>query len=113
MAGQDWSITISSSKGITTFKANPQLAENTDLISWNNRTNQTHQPWPLSTTSDEPLPAAEVSAALGNYLSDPIPPWTSSQPAYVCTAPTTGSTSIPYCCKFHPSERGEIKVYAS
>lgn len=112
MAGQDWSITINSSSQGATFSPNQQLAENTDLISWNNRTNKTHQPWPISTTSGDPLPDAEVSASLGNYLSDPIPPWTSSQPAYVCAAPKTGATVIQYCCKNHPTERGSIKVYA-
>lgn len=109
MAGQDWSITINSST--PAFDPDPQQAENTDLISWNNRTGETHQPWP--TTPDwTPWPDSVMKKGVAGYLSDPIEPWSSSTPAYVCGAPPTGETTIYYICKNHPEERGTIVVTA-
>ena len=109
MAGQDWSITIRVSGGSTTFDPNPQQAENSDLVSWNNRTGETHQPWPLDAEG-----ALDPNCKPGEsgYLSDPIDPWSSSSPAYVCAAPQQGSTTIAYGCKFHENERGSIVVSA-
>lgn len=71
----------------------PLRAENADIISWNNRTADFHQP-----------------VANGVFLSDIIPPYQSSRPGYVTTAPPTGSTSIFYSCVFHPDEGGVIVV---
>jgi hypothetical protein len=119
MAGQDWSITIIPSGNAAAFQpqngeaGQPQDAENSDLISWNNRTGETHQPWP-ATSDYQPLPDDQITkgSAGCNYLSDPIEPWESSQPAYLCQAPTTGATTIYYVCKFHPDEHGTIVVNA-
>jgi hypothetical protein len=107
MPGQDWSITIASS-GDSAFQPKSQDAENSDLISWNNRTGQQHQPWP-ATADYQPLPDSDITkgAAGCNYLSDVIEPWESSSPAYVCAAPLTGSTTIYYVCKIHPDEPRE------
>lgn len=113
MAGQDWSITITSST--PAFDPDTQQAENTDLIAWNNRTGDTHQPW-QSTSDWVALPDDKITkgAAGCTYLSDPIEPWSSSTPAYVCAAPTDApSTTIYYICKNHPEderERGTIVV---
>lgn len=119
MAGQDWSITIVPSGSSAAFQpqngkpGQPQNAENADLISWNNRTGEKHQPWPA--TSDwTPLPDSQITkgSAGCTYLSDEIDPWSSSSPAYLCQAPTSGSTTIYYVCKFHPNEHGTIVVSA-
>lgn len=120
MAGQDWSITIVPSGNSAAFQpqngqaGQPQNTENSDLVSWNNRTGEEHQPWP-ATSDYQPLPDDQITkgSAGCNYLSDPIQPWESSQPAYLCTVPSSGqTTTIYYVCKFHPNEHGTIVVNA-
>lgn len=119
MPGQDWSITIVPSGTSAAFQpqngqpGQPQQATNADLISWNNRTGQKHQPWPLG-PDNQLLPESQITkgSAGCTYLSDPIDPWSSSSPAYLCQAPTSGATVINYACKFHPNERGTIVVSA-
>jgi hypothetical protein len=117
MAGQDWSITIVPSEDCAAFTpqngkpGEPQAAENSDLISWNNRTGQKHQPW-QSTSDYQPLSQQQAGPGTPGYLSDPIEPWESSTPAYLCTAPDQGSTTIYYICKVHPKEHGTIVVSA-
>ena len=119
MPGQDWSITIVPSGDVAAFQpqngepGQPQNAGNADLISWNNRTGNPHQPWP-ATADYQPLPEDQITkgSAGCNYLSDPIDPWSSSSPAYLCAAPNSGSTTIYYVCKFHPNEHGTIVVSA-
>lgn len=113
MAGQDWSITITPSGQFAAFNPNPQQAQNADLVAWNNRTGETHQPWPLG-QDGQPIPEADITrgSAGCTYLSDPIDPWSSSSPAYLCQAPDKGKTTIEYTCKFHPEERGSIVVSA-
>jgi hypothetical protein len=102
-----------------------------DLVSWNNTTGQTHQPWP---TDDKfnPLPAKKVPRGGPLYLSDPIPPGESSRPSYGVAqppappskTPPTGKTpptkpapptqwTVFYYCKNHPnaqSEQGTINA---
>src|SRR5712691_1944625 len=122
MAGQDWSIKIiPSDTGAAAFvpdlrgaqPGTPLQTENADLVSWNNRTAQTHQPWPAD-AQFQPLAESNVTkGAGGNYLSDPIPPWQPSTPAYQTTAPETGNTTVYYCCKLHPQETGTIVISAS
>lgn len=114
MAGQDWSITIVPQGGSFVFQPQEQNAENSDLISWNNRTNEEHQPWPAS-EDWTPLPESEITKGKAGctYLSDPIEPWESSTPAYLCAAPLTGSKPIYYVCRIHPEEHGTIVVSAS
>jgi hypothetical protein len=89
-------------------------AQQDDLVSWNNTTNETHQPW--QTDSEyKPLSDAWVAQYSYLYLSDEIPAQESSTPAYDVATP--GGVSLPdswtvyYYCKTHPnreSERGTI-----
>jgi plastocyanin len=86
-------------------------ASNNDTVSWGNRTTQSHHPWP--TREDGTLlTQQEVEGTnLRNYLSDEIPAMGSSTPTWVAATSTiiTGTT-IFYCCKLHPNERGTIIV---
>lgn len=119
MAGQDWSIKIITSGNSAAFQPDvpggkpnePLQAQNADIVSWNNRTPEPHQPWPTETADGPPI--AGVKRGDPNYLADPISPWESSTPAYLCVAPQTGTTTVYYCCKFHTNERGSIVVSAS
>jgi hypothetical protein len=86
----------------------PLVAQVDDLVTWNNTTNDAHWPWPTD-QNFTPLPDAQVSIANGNYLSNQIPAGGSSRPSYDAVMPKTGST-IFYCCKLHPQERGTITV---
>jgi hypothetical protein len=112
----DWSIKISVVAGNPAFvpdlidaqPGTPLVAQVDDLVTWNNTTDQSHWPWPTD-SSFNPLPDAQVSVQLGNYLSDSIPPGRSSRPSYDVNMPATGST-IYYCCKHHPQMHGTITV---
>jgi len=96
-------------------------AQQDDLVSWANMTDDTHQPWPTD-PNYEPLSEAEVlPRGSANYLSDPIPPGESSRPSYDVAQPpplppvTTGppSWTVYYFCKLHPTvttERGTIEA---
>jgi hypothetical protein len=89
-----------------------------DLVSWNNTTEEEHQPWP----SDEDynaLPNDQVLPRGGpNYLSDIIPAGGSSRPSYDVAQPTVvppgvvpTTWTVYYICALHPyaeSERGTI-----
>jgi hypothetical protein len=121
MSGQDWSIKIvPGAGGLAAFEpdlmgakpGDPLQTTNADLISWNNRTGQEHQPWPATSNYTPLLPQDVTTGPTGNYLSDPIPPWEPSTPAYLTTAPSSGSTTIYYVCKNHPDEQGTIIVSA-
>jgi len=87
----------------------PLQVQEDDLVSWNNQTGQSYQPWP----TDQNGNPQTVSAAFtppGNppstppvppwfpagYLSDMIPKNRSSTPAYDVVMPATGNT-IYYC----------------
>ena len=117
MSGQDWSIKIIPMPGggaafqpdiAGSQPGDPLQAEASDLISWNNRTSEEHQPWPTDNLY-EPLPDQDVTRGGSNYLSDPIPPWEPSTPAFTTPINAT-QTIIYYCCKIHPKEHGEIVV---
>lgn len=90
----------------------PLPAQQGDIVSWNNTTDDTHQPWPTDSNYN-PLSEAVVLPRGGpNYLSDPIPASLPSTPAYVVAQPGT----IYYYCKLHPtitSERGTIEATVS
>jgi hypothetical protein len=123
----DWSIKIVQAGGGATFvpdlydakPGDPLQAQQDDLVTWNNTTNDPHQPWP-SDANYNPLPDSQVLPRGGpNYLSDEIPPQGSSRPSYDVAQPaavppsTTGPSTwtVYYCCKIHPtaaSERGTI-----
>lgn len=117
----DWSIKIvpSSSGGGAAFvpdlqgakQGDPLLAQQDDLVTWNNTTQDAHQPWPTD-SSYNPLPDSKVlPRGSANYLSDPIPPGESSRPSY----DTANLGTTYYCCLIHKtetSERGTIIVSA-
>ena len=63
-----------------------------DLITWNNTTNNAHQPEGTNPTS---------------YLTEQIPAGQVSDPIYKAPA---GPTTITYACKLHPQEQGSIVV---
>jgi len=117
----DWSIKIVPAKsgGGAAFQPNlagfeqgdPLPAQQGDLVSWSNRTADTHQPWPTDANYN-PMSEADVLPRGGpNYMSDPIPPDEPSTPAYNVAQTTT----IYYYCKLHPdieTERGTIDATA-
>ncbi len=118
MANQDWSIKIIQDGSTVAFEPDviggqpgqPLQAQNADLVSWNNRTADTHWPWPADANWN-PLPKEQAQQP-GTWLSDEIAPWSPSTPAYLCTAPSSGSTTIQYVCYLHQDERGTIIVSA-
>jgi plastocyanin len=94
MAGQTWTITIvPGAFQVDAFNqsGNTLQAAQGDIVSWNNQTDQLHQP----------------VASDGTALSDGVPPWDTSSPGYVL--PTSGVT-ISYACKYHSGETGTIIV---
>jgi hypothetical protein len=121
----DWSIRIvrASSGGGAAFV--PDLsgygpgdalpAQQDDLVTWGNETDETHQPWPTD-CNYVPLSEAEVlPRGSANYLSDPIPPQESSRPSYDVSQPATNPNAwtVYYFCKLHPdieTERGTIEA---
>lgn len=127
----DWSIMIvEGDDGTTQFQpkqvgakpGDPLQAYQDDVVSWNNTTEQTHQPWPTD-ENYKPLPSAQVKRGKPLYMSDPIPgPDESSRPAYGAGLATRlpdqiQKPAVPwtiyYYCKKHPkakSERGTINV---
>jgi FtsP/CotA-like multicopper oxidase with cupredoxin domain len=91
----DWSINISrSSSGQTQFTDNPLNAAINDCVSWANRTNEVHQ-----------------IAISGATFTEPIQPFTSSKPAYVCSG-TAGGTITYKCVTPGHNETGTIKLAA-
>jgi hypothetical protein len=120
MSGQNWSIVIAPSvtpggpasftpdlMGVRT--GDPLQAGNADIISWNNRTPDPHQP--VAVGSNGQRLSEEQARAQGLYLSDSIVPDRSSRPGYVTAALTTGVLVINYTCAFHPDESGRILVF--
>jgi hypothetical protein len=93
----------------------PLPAQQDDLVSWANTTDDTHQPWPTD-SNYEPLSEAQVlPRGSANYLSDPIPPGESSRPSYDVAQPSSqpNSWTVYYFCKLHPTittERGTIEA---
>ncbi|HEY2094017.1 MAG TPA: hypothetical protein VGJ81_19250 [Thermoanaerobaculia bacterium] len=90
-----------------------------DLVTWNNTTEDEHQPWPADDTYTA-LPNDQVLPRGGpNYLSDIIPAGGSSRPSYDVAQPAGPDPDNPpptwtvyYICALHPyveSERGTIK----
>ena len=121
MASQDWSIKIIPDGSTVTFEPDfpgsepgqPLQAQDADLVSWNNRTGADHWPWAIDPTTGKPFQTQAAATAAGLYLCDDVQAWQSSEPAYLCTAPTTGSTTIDYICRYHPTEKGQIIVSAT
>lgn len=137
----EWSIKIIPAKtgAGTAFQPNlqgsqpgdPLQAQQDDTVSWNNTTAETHQPWQTD-SNYKLLPEAWVYANPYLYLSDPVPPRSSSSPGYNVTQPPMfipppnddpptfigppppskpKSWTIYYACKKHPNrttEQGRI-----
>jgi hypothetical protein len=111
----DWSIKIIPANGGAAFvpdlkgaqPGDPLQAQESDLVTWNNTTHDSHQLWQTDVNF---TPFADGA------LCDEILPNRSSRPSYNLTVPKgtkTGSTvTIYYCCKLHPQERGSIQVTA-
>ncbi|HKV39641.1 MAG TPA: hypothetical protein VJX67_10535 [Blastocatellia bacterium] len=119
----DWSIKIvpSSSGDGATFvpdlrgakPGDPLRAQQDDLVTWNNTTDVTHQPWPTDQNYN-PLPDSQVlPRGSANYLSDEILARGSSRPSYDVAQPASKpqNWTVYYYCKLHPdiaTERGTI-----
>ena len=115
----DWSIKIVSTGSgaraafvpdlVGAKPGDPLQAQQDDLVTWNNTTKQTHQPWPTD-SHYKPLPDSQVPRGSANYLSDPIPAGQSSRPSYDVAQPDDEpeTWTVYYCCKQHPTERGKI-----
>jgi len=113
----DWSIKIvpSVSGGGASFVPNNLVAQQDDLVTWNNTTNETHQPWP----TDANYKPKDVKPGSPEYLSNEIPAGGSSRPSYDVAQPAAVAPAKPpnewtvyYYCSKHPnvvSERGTIK----
>jgi hypothetical protein len=104
MANQNWSVMITSSGFVVDAygQSGSQLnAESNDIVSWNNQTSDTHQPYQTDQNYSPTGPA----------LCDPIPGWKSSTPGYV--VPAAPPNTIYYYCQNHPTntaERGTIVI---
>jgi hypothetical protein len=101
MSGQAWSVTIVPGSPCARFEVDAYgqsgsdlQAENGDIVSWNNQTNDEHQPVVAPTVpGGDPTPLCDV---IGGFES--------STPGYI-----VGST-VAYYCKFHEAETGSITV---
>ena len=108
----DWNISIIPSGTEAAFQPNlpgakpgdPLNAQQSDIVSWGNRTEEKHQPWPTAGN----LPNGGPAPPPATGLSDPIPPNDSSRPQFV--VPGNPGDTIYYCCFYHPTERGQINV---
>jgi len=87
----------------------PLKAQADDIVTWGNRTGDVHQPWPTvgNDASGPPVPQPATGNPPG-YLCDPIPPNDSSRPQFVVAG--NAGDQINYCCRNHPTERGQIIV---
>ncbi len=116
----DWSIKIVKTGRKTGFQpdlhgtkpGDPLQAQQDDLVSWNNTTNEAHQPWQTD-SNYQPFTQQQVQQNPSLYMSDPIPAGRSSSPLYDVAQPSGSpqSWTIYYYCKNHPrrtSERGTI-----
>lgn len=120
----DWSIKIVQTKNGVEFQPDlqgykpgaPLPAQQDDLVTWANMTDQTHQP-SMTDSSYKPITPDPVRGTK-NYMSDPIPPNQSSRPSWDVIGPSNPSDQawiVYYFCKLHPneqSERGTIQASA-
>lgn len=118
MAELDWAVDIIPYGSGAAFQpklvppatpGTPLNVQTNDIVTWGNRTGEVHQPWPTvgNSPTGAPVPVPDSGNPPG-YLCDPIPPDDSSRPNYVVTGKT--GDQINYCCRYHPSERGQIIV---
>ena len=129
----DWSVRIvrnGTTTSATSFDPTNLNAMQDDLVSWNNTTEEEHQPWLLDASGtpipdprkgidpNKPIsdtnPLDPKSRLVSTYLSDLILPGASSRPAFDVAKPATVTQDtwpISYYCNVHPhrdSERGTI-----
>jgi hypothetical protein len=115
--GQTWSITITGGSDTSAASFVPDVftegapqtalqAQNGDIVSWNNQTNLTHQPWQTDSSY-------VIGSGVNAQLCDAVASFQSSEPGYVCSEETPPST-IYYACATHPTlpEHGQIDVVA-
>jgi hypothetical protein len=115
MAGENWSITISGNPATfvpDVFSENPTpptglQAQAGDCVSWNNQTDEQHQPW--QTDANHVLQGTAG-------MTDVIEKWEPSFPGYIVALPTgtTAPVTIYYRCAAHPDleEFGTIDIVA-
>lgn len=117
-----WSIRIVTKNGVTSFDPPNLDAMQDDVVSWNNTTNDKHQPWQLTgpvQPGQKPDPVPDTGRFKPTYMSDPIESGDPSRPGYNVTLPklptpppaNPAPVTIYYYCKTHPeraSERGSI-----
>src|SRR5437588_3293844 len=109
----DWSVKIVDIDEVVAFvpdfpnakQGDPLQAQQDDLVSWNNITDNVHQPWETD---------SQYNPKTSSNLSDTIPPRQSSN-WYDCAQPATNPNTwtIYYYWSQHPSnekERGTIEV---
>jgi hypothetical protein len=112
MSGQNWSITITGGSENTPASFVPDVytegtpqtalqAQEGDIISWNNQTQLTHQPWQTDSSY-------RIGTGANVELCDPVASFGSSRPGFVPGDPGL----IYYACKTHPNlpEHGAINV---
>ncbi|MBI1201649.1 MAG: hypothetical protein GC182_03960 [Rhodopseudomonas sp.] len=93
----------------------PQLQENGptglnvstgDVVSWNNTTNDLHQP----IAADKNYKPLGVAPGTPNYLSNDIPKHSSSEPGWVANSSGAPPATIYYVCAYHDDEHGIITI---
>jgi hypothetical protein len=120
MPSLDWAIWIvtDATTHVTGFQPRvpntpvgaPLKAQVGDVVTWGNNTTQEHQPWPTANNDPNGAPAASNAPGTPLYFSDPIAAGGSSSPQYVVPQPPSNNV-ICYCCKLHPTERGQIEIF--
>ena len=118
MSGQNWSITITGGSATTPASFVPDVytegapqtalqAQIGDIVTWNNQTQLTHQPWQTDETY-------RIGSGANVALCDPVASFRSSEPGYVPegVGPDGDPGLIYYACKTHPTlaEHGQINV---
>jgi|SRR5579864_1994886 len=93
-------IQIVCSGGNTSFSPSPQTALVSDLVFWNNETEENHWPWPTD---------SNYTPNTTGWFSAAVPPGQTSGDFATPTAPQT----VYYCCYLHPTEHGTINVVSS
>jgi hypothetical protein len=85
-------------------RGDPLKVQRGDLVSWNNTTGDAHRPWLVTSANAPPTDPPPNK----NYLTTtPVPPHSPSDDYYV---DVPAGTTLYYCCKLHPAERGSIVV---
>jgi hypothetical protein len=83
----------------------PLQAEAGDLVSWNDTSNtEAHWPW---LCADDSYKVSDPPPGAVYLTTEPIQPRYSS-PYFLITQPE--GTTLYYCCRYHPKERGRIVV---